>query len=191
MMLTLCTAIGLTLYIYAEIICKGAVLAHIDKKKLCIGSLIFMAWQQAMLMMGAFAAICIENFRNTEEMQEFTWLCSIFIFAVLAGQMVRKAWKNEPVEERREDIFTGKKIVLFSARIGARTGLIGLVTGFLGADLLMGIMVMAMAAITVFIFGIYSGYRFGYIYKTTAYISGALCFIFTDIYLIGCYFVGI
>jgi putative Mn2+ efflux pump MntP len=184
-------AIGLTLYIYAEIICKGAVLAHIDNQKLLFGAMIFTVWQLVMLAIGTGVALLIERLYDTEQMQQFTWIASIFIFAMLAAKMIIKGWKNEPIEERREDVLIRKNVILFSSKIGIQTGLMGLVLGFLGINFVTAVIVFAIAAIIVFILGLYSGYRLGYVYKTTAYIAGSLFFIMSDIYLVGCFLRGI
>lgn len=191
MVLTLSVAIGLILYIYAEIVCRGAVLARFDCKRVLFHTIVFTTWQLTMLLIGVGLANIIESLHNTKRMQEFTFAASIFIFILYGIKMIRKAWKNEPVEERREDVLISKKVIAFSAKIGVQTGTIGLVLGFLGVDIIGAIIIFAIAAVIVSVFGLYSGYRFGYVYKTTAYIISAICFILSDIYLIGCYFVGI
>lgn len=191
MVYTICVAIGLALYIYAEIIGKGASLANINIHKLIIGTVIFTVWQAIMLALGMGLAYLIEDMNKVDKMQEFTWMLSIFIFGILATRMIIKAWKKEPIVERREDVLIKRTLLRYSAKIGIQTGLMGLVLGFLDAGFINSIVVLALATIIVFVAALYSGYRFGCVYKALANIMGAICFIISDIYLIGCYFIGI
>lgn len=188
MVLTLCMAMGLTLYIYAEIICKGAVLARFDYRKISKGVVVFCLWQLAMIAIGAGVATFIEGLQDTEQMQEFTWIASVFIFVFLTVKMFHKAWKNELIEERREDVLVFRNVITFSAGIGFRTMLIGFVLGFVEVNLVTAVILFAFAAVIVFIAGLYSGYRLGYGHKTAAYIAAALCFMASGIYLIVAYF---
>lgn len=189
LVIIICVALGLAFNLFASLVCKGAVLAQIDQKKICISTLIFSAWQLITLVIGNVAAIWIEYLQDSREMNQFTWVGSIFIFAVFAVHMVRKAWKNEPVVERREDILLRKSVMKFSFQMGLPTIFAGMAFGFLGANLLQEVIVIALCAIIVFIAGLYTGYRVGYVHKTVAYIIGALFMIASDVYLIASYFV--
>ncbi|MBE5872045.1 MAG: hypothetical protein E7294_12435 [Lachnospiraceae bacterium] len=190
-MVLLCVIFGLILYLYAELICKGAVLARLEGVKLLFGTGIFVLLQLGMLLLGIEVAKGIEHFYDSAQMQEFTWVSSIFIFVLLAFYLLRKAFKNEPVEERRqEDVLNRKKVLLLSARLGIRTALAGMVLGFLEVNFIAAVIVFAVAAVVVFLLGLYSGYFLGYVYKTMAYIVSSLFLIVSAIYLIACFFVG-
>lgn len=188
--LLMCLSLGLTLDLYAEVVCKGAVLAKVENKRLCLGGLFFGFWQLLMLLVGVGFAHLIETIHQSERMEQFTWISSILVFAVIAGRMIRKAWKNEPINERREDILIHNTVLKFSVQMGLRTLVMGVTLGFLEVNLLHGILVMAIATVIVFMLGLYSGYRLGYVHKKIAYIIGALIYIASDVYLVGCYFLG-
>ena len=191
MVLTLCIIFGLILYIYAEVVCRGAVLARLEGIKLLFATIIFTLLQTGMLLLGIGAANGIEYIHDTKQMQEFTWIASIFIFAILAIHLLRKAWKNEPVEERRqEDVLNRKKVFFLSAKLGIQTIMAGMVLGFLEEDFFAAVIIFVISSIIVFLVALYSGYLFGYVYKTAAYVISSLLLIVSDIYLIGCYFVG-
>ena len=191
MVLLLCVIFGLILYLYAELICKGAVLARLEGVKLLFATGIFVLLQLGMLLLGIEVAKGIEHFYDSTQMQEFTWVASIFIFVFLAVHLLRKALKNEPVEERRqEDVLNRKKVLLLSARLGIRTAVAGMVLGFLEVNFIAAVIVFTVAAVVVFLLGLYSGYFFGYIYKTMAYVISSLFLIVSAIYLIACFFVG-
>lgn len=181
--------IGLILDLYGEMLCKGAVLSSFNKKQLVIGTGLFGIWQLFMLVCGTIVATFLEHIVSLERMEHFTTVISITIFAAFAVHMFKKAWRNDYIEERRQDdILTMKRAFPFATKIGFKTIMIGLALGFLETNLAHGMIVTILATTFVFATGMYSGYRFGYRHKGFVYLLGFLMMTATDIYLIGAYF---
>ena len=190
-LLLMVLTIGLILDLYGAMLCKGAVLSDFHKRKMLCGMLLFGVWQLIMLTSGFYVAIFLEATIALERMEHFTSIISIVIFGAFAVHMLKKAWKNDYIEERRQDdVLQTKKAFLFAVRIGLKTIIVGLALGFLEINLVQGMVVTILATMGVFFAGMYSGYRFGYRQKGFVYLIGFHMMTATDIYLIGTYFVS-
>ena len=182
-------AIGCILDFYGEVLCRGALLSKINKAQMVIGTLLFGVWQLIMIVVGIGCATLLEDVIRLERMQHFTSIISILIFAVFAGRMFKKAWKNDYIEERRQDdVLHLKKAYLFAVKIGIKTGMIGLALGFLEISPMHGMIFTVVATALVFVLGVYNGYRFGYRHKGIVFALGFVMLSAIDIYLIGMYF---
>lgn len=88
--------------------------------------------------------------------------------------MIRKAWKNELIIERRDDGYAWKSLVVRLALISVWTLVLGVALGFLGTGTALLLTVISVATVLVVIAGLYVGYHLGYEQKTKAYAIGGV-----------------
>ena len=88
--------------------------------------------------------------------------------------MIRKAWKNEPVIERRDDRYAWKSLIARLALISTSTLVLGVALGFLGTGAVTLLTVISAATVIVVIAGVYVGYHMGYEQETRAYAIGGV-----------------
>ena len=88
--------------------------------------------------------------------------------------VIAKAIRNERVYEHREEKLGYHKFLRMAAVTSIYTLLTGIAFGFLGTNL--GIMLVMVLLLTVVVVaaGVYTGYHFGFVHKTKAYICGAV-----------------
>ena len=101
-------------------------------------------------------------------------IIAVAIFGVLGALMIRKAWKNEPVIEHRDDRYAWKGLIARLALISTWTLVLGVALGFLGTGTVVLLTVISAATVVVVIAGLHVGYHMGYEQKTKAYAIGGV-----------------
>ena len=97
-------SVGLSFDVFAVMICEGAMLVRVEKKKLICMGLIFCGWQLAAVLVGNLITL-IPPFQNSSNGLQKVWDgLSVVIFMALGAYMLYKAWKNEPVFETRSAV---------------------------------------------------------------------------------------
>lgn len=97
-------SIGLSLDVYAVVVCQGAVLLNIEKSKLLKMSLFFCAWQVAAVAIGHAVTLIPYLADIAHNVSYIGESISVIIFTVMGAYMLYKAWKNEGILERLSDI---------------------------------------------------------------------------------------
>ena len=171
---TILVTLGISLDIFAAMECKGAQLSKIEKKPLVILCVLFAVWQTAALYIGSAVGAFL-RMREVNPNGGNTEIIAVAIFGVLGILMLRKAWKNEPVIERRDDRYAWKSLIARLALISTWTLVLGMALGFLGTATVILLTAISAATVVVVIAGLHVGYHWGYEQKTKAYaIGGAL-----------------
>ena len=171
---TTLVTLGVSLDIFAAMACKGAQLSKIEKKPLVILCVLFAVWQTVALYIGSAAGAFLRMRELSSESGNMQ-IIAVAIFGVLGILMIRKAWKNEPMVERRDDRYAWKGLIARLALISTWTLVLGAALGFLGTGTVTLLTVISAATVFVVIAGLYVGYHMGYEQKTKAYaIGGAL-----------------
>ena len=173
---TILVTLGISLDIFAAMECKGAQLSKIEKKPLVILCVLFAVWQTVALYIGSAAGSFL-RMREVSTKGGNTQIISVAIFGVLGVLMIRKAWKNEPVIERRDDRYAWKSLIARLALISTWTLVLGVALGFLGTGTVILLTVILAATVIVVIAGLHVGYHFGYEQKTKAYAIGGILLI--------------
>ena len=124
---TILVTLGVSLDIFAAMACKGAQLSKIEKKPLVILCVLFAVWQTAALYIGSAAGAFL-RMRDVSPRGGNTQIIAAVIFGVLGILMIRKAWKNAPIMEHRDDRYAWKSLI-------ARLALISICTLVLGVAL--------------------------------------------------------
>ena len=170
---TILVTLGVSLDIFAAMACKGAQLSKIEKKPLVKLCVLFAVWQTAALDVGSIVG-SILRMREANPRTGNTQIIAAVIFGVLGMLMIRKAWKNELIIERRDDGYAWKSLVVRLALISVWTLVLGVALGFLGTGTALLLTVISVATVLVVISGLYVGYHLGYEQKTKAYAIGGV-----------------
>lgn len=170
---TILVILGVSLEIFATMACKGALLSKIEKKPLVILCALFAVWQTAALYLGSAAGMFL-RLRESGLQKGNMAIIAAVIFGVLGISMIYKAWKNEPIMERRNDRYAWKSLIARLALISMWTLTLGAALGFLGTGTVILLTAILAATIVVVISGLYVGYHFGYEQKTKAYALGGV-----------------
>lgn len=170
---TILVILGVSLEIFVTMACKGAQLSKIEKKPLVILCVLFAVWQTAALYLGSAAGMFL-RLREPSPQDGNTEIIAVVIFGVLGISMIYKAWKNEPIMERRNDRYAWKSLIARLALVSLWTLTLGAALGFLGTGTVILLTAILVATIVVVITGLYVGYHFGYEQKTKAYAIGGV-----------------
>lgn len=170
-------SIGLSLDIFAIMICKGSLISKIEKKNLVKSCLIFAIWQLAALLFGNLITT-IPVFSNASITVTKAWyIASAFIFAILGMYMIWKSRENKPFIERLENEFPTKVICIWACITSLDAFFAGIGFGFLNTEILIeGICLLIITVLFVFL-GIFTGYHFGFKHKKNAYMLGGIILI--------------
>ena len=173
---TILVTLGISLDIFAAMECKGAQLSKIEKKPLVILCVLFAVWQTAALYIGSAAGSFL-RMREVSPKGGNTEIIAVAIFGVLGVLMLLKAWKNEPVIERRDDRYAWKSLIARLSLISTWTLVLGVALGFLGTATVVLLTAISAATVVVVIAGLHVGYHWGYEQKTKAYAIGGILLI--------------
>lgn len=174
---------GLSLDLYAAIVCKGALLPSLEKNKLIFYSLVFGIWQLITLSLGSIVAIFLSIAGFTREGQPINRLLGVVIFVCIAFRMLKAAWKRETILEKRLDGFSAKTVMTVCMQYGFYTFFSGIAFGLFRARLWQVLGMLVTITIFMVLLGFYTGYRFGYEMKNKAYLFGGGCILVVALYL--------
>ena len=176
-------SVGLSLDVFAVVVCYGAVLLRIERSKMSKIILIFALWQVGAVVGGCYI-MRIPYLSDAVNVMRPLWqLFTVIIFVSLGIYMLYKAWRNEPILERLSDVKAGQ--VCFAACFtGIDAVIAGVGFGFMKTVILPVALSMLIITILVVIGGIYTGYRLGYEQKTRAYRIGGVLLMLSAVNII-------
>lgn len=169
--------LGISLDIFAAVECQGTLVSQIKKKHLVIICALLALWQTIALYLGSFVAqlLCLYDLKDTQVMTGRIIAAAIFI--CLGVRMIVEAWKNEIVNERREDDLGFRRFLRMATLSSVYTLLTGVAFGFLGSSVLVILLMIIAFTVVVVVLGMYTGYHFGFEQKGKAYIAGGVLLI--------------
>lgn len=169
----LIASVGLSLDVYAVVVCQGAVLLKIERMKLFKMCLIFCIWQVAAVEIGRLITLIPYFSEVTKNVQSFCEVISVIIFLILGLYMLYKAWKNEGILERLSEI-NYKQVIIAACFTSIDALFAGMGFGFLNTEAVAVDLSILIVTAFVVILGLYTGYRLGYEHKTKAYGIGGM-----------------
>jgi putative Mn2+ efflux pump MntP len=176
-------SVGLSLDVYAVVVCQGAVLLKIERSKLFKMCLIFCIWQGAAVEIGNLIT-CIPYLSvAAESMQKIWHLISVIIFFALGVYMLYKAWKNQGILERLSEI-NYKQICIAACFTSIDALFAGMGFGFLKTGTVAVVLSILIVTALAVIVGLYTGYRLGYEQKTKAYGVGGILLLISAVNII-------
>lgn len=180
---------GIAAYLYGLAVCKGVLLDGMNKKVICFSFGASALWQIIVLAIGNLLAFKLHAMGITKSEYPVNAFACLMIFGILAMRMFIKAIKNEPIEERR--IKKGEFYRLISGifvAVGFDTFLTGLALGLLQTPVFTELFVLVILSAAGVIGGLYSGWRFGYGQRNSAYILSGTFLLVGDFMLLLQYF---
>ena len=171
---TLIIVCGLSMDVFASVECQGAMLAKIRTKQLVLVTLLVSVWQVIVLYLGNLGADLLCKYDIKESQVILGEVISVAVFLCLGIRLLIKAWKNDRIDERREENLGVHKFVRICAVTSFYTFLTGAAFGFLGTSLLSLILVGIILTVVCVVGGAYVGYHFGYEQKTKVYLIGGI-----------------
>ena len=118
-------------------------------------------WQLAALYIGHVCAKLLYMRELAIDKKFIGLVIAAVIFFCLGVRLIVKAIRNERVDEHREDEI-------------AYTLLTGVAFGFLSTNVMPILIMVICLTVAVVVAGLYTGYHFGFEYKTKAYVAGAV-----------------
>lgn len=182
-------SIGLSLDVFTSILCKGAMLAKIEKTKLINLCLIFSFWQVAALLFGNLITIVPVVHNKIKELSIVGQLLSVIIFFTLGLYMLWKSWKEELIFEHREEKINYKEIFRMAFITSLDAFLAGIAFAFLNIKISVQVIALLIITILVVVIGIYTGYRLGYKHRRYIYALGGVLLIIASIDIIRRYLI--
>jgi len=180
-MVLLMIGLGLAVYLYGLAVCKGALLADMDKKQIIFSLGVPALWQIAVLAIGNFIAAQLHIMKITKSDYPINAFACLMIFGVMAVRMLINAMKNAPIIEKRiekRDFY--RSIMGLCIAVGFYIFLTGLAFGLLQTDIWKELTVLVGLSLIGLLGGLYAGYRFGYGQRNGAYICGSIFLIIGD-----------
>lgn len=165
---------GISFDIFAAMECQGSLVAKIDKKHLSLICILVSAWQMTALFIGSF---CADLLWEQEELADGNFagqVLATIIFFCLGIRLLVKAVRNERINERREENLGIKRFLRMSAMTSIYTVLAGAAFGFMETAVPVILVLMMCFTVAFVVMGMYTGYHFGFVHKTKAYIGGAV-----------------
>lgn len=183
--------LGLAVYLYGLAVCKGALLADMDKKQIIFSLGVPALWQILVLAVGNFVAAELHIMKITKSDYPINAFVCLMIFGIMAVRMLINALKNVPIIEKRiekKDFY--KSIMGLCIAVGFYIFLTGLAFGLLQTSIGKELLVLVSLSLAGLLGGLYVGYRFGYGQKNGAYICGSIFLIIGDVLLFLQYFIS-
>ncbi len=172
---------GISLDIFASMTCEGALVAKIEKKHLILLCSWFAGWQVLTLYLGNLLTILMSSYIASGQEKFLGRVIAATIFICLGIRLIRKAWVNERIIEKREEHLSLKRQIVLLFVNGIYTFLTGVAFGFLDIQGIYILIMMFLISILVVYFGMYTGYRLGFEHKFKAYVVGAILLIIAGI----------
>lgn len=154
-------SIGLSLDVFAYAMYKGAMISHLEAKKITKMAVVFALWQAVAMAVGSLISeipVIEEHYQRTEKLYDV--LSALILFAVGLIMIIR-ALKGKVITERREDNFYMKQLCIWAAITSLDSFLTGISLGFLNTAVHMLIIQLVLITIDAIIGGIFLGYRMG------------------------------
>ena len=107
-------AVGLSLDVFAVVICRGALLSRIEKKRLLLLSAVFAVWQVGALVIGSLLGRISNMMETLEELNVIWRTGSMAIFVILGIYLLTKAKKGRPIQETCRDSFPVKEMIFLA-----------------------------------------------------------------------------
>lgn len=173
----LMVSFGLSLDVFAIMLCKGSLLSKISKPNLLKACLVFSIWQICALLMGNLITKFPFFSSSGKKVSNLWYSISAFIFIFLGCYMFFKAHKKKPFLEHLENEFPLKIICVWALLTSIDTFFSGIGFGFLNTGVFLeAILLLIMTNLFIFL-GTYTGYLFGFKHRNSAYLLGGILFI--------------
>ncbi|MFA9463200.1 MAG: manganese efflux pump MntP family protein [Velocimicrobium sp.] len=170
-------SVGLSLDVFAVMICKGSLISKMEKKNLLKSCLIFASWQIVALLIGNLITKIPVFYNASQTVSKMWYTASAIIFAILGIYMIGKARDAKPFLERLENEFPTKEICLWACLTSLDAFFAGIGFGFLNTEVLIEAICLLIITVLFVLLGAYTGYHFGFKHRKNVYMFGGIILI--------------
>lgn len=179
-------AIGLSLDIFAWVLCKSACFSRIDRRKM--GALLgaFLCWELLALTTGYYSSHFMMYLGLFHDKRGLSWMefLAVLIFAVLSLRMLRKAIVPERIVERREESLGFQAVLKDTLMILLVTYLAGVAFSACSTNFWIELLILVLVALAMVILGAFIGYHYGFGIRRKAYIVGFCALALADLEMV-------
>jgi putative Mn2+ efflux pump MntP len=184
-------SVGLSLDVFAYSLWKGAMLSELKKSCIIKMTALFTGFQMGALLLGN-AITLIPAIRDNVEQAKRLWiLIAACIFFGIGVYMIVKSLrkKSEVIEEKKEDDYHFRVIVIWAFITSIDALLAGVSYGFLSATLMGTVLLTGITTAAAVLGGIIAGYRLGCGPKNTMVTIGGCIVIIGGIDVLSHFFI--
>lgn len=179
--------VGLSLDVFAVVVCYGAVLLKIERSRLIKMCIIYSIWQSMAVYAGRLITYIPGIMNVVGGIRAFAEIFTVLIFSVLGAFMIYKDKKKDNFVERLSDV-TYKEVLITACITCIDAVLAGMGFGFMNANIFYVMLSMLIITALVVIIALYVGYRMGE-QKTFAYFCGGILFFISAVSVIIEYYI--
>ena len=175
--------VGLSMNVFLIAQYEGTMVRSIQLFKVCVLCLIFFAFQSLAMLSGyMLTTIPFFSESSSADLRNLCYFLAGIIFLLIAGYMLYKAIRHEPIDEKLREIGY-KRIVLEALMVALFTFLAGIGWGFIGHNIYRATGIIACATVIAVITGIFTGFKEGCLFRYLIYGVGGcmLAFVGGDI----------
>ena len=156
-------SIGLSLDVFAYCLYRGAMISRFDRNNVIKTCALFVGFQMGMMVLGSLVRLIPAIAEYYEKAESFWMLVTALIFFGLGAYMLIRAFRsrNQKIDERREDRFNLRQILLWCVITSVDSLIAGIGFGIMSVSYLAMLLVIGIAAALAVLCGMYMGYRVG------------------------------
>ena len=165
---------GLSLDVFAVLVCRGALISCVEKKRMGIYCLIFGIAQVCLLVLGNLVTWIPFVAAFSGRIEIFWKTISSAIFALIGVYLLSKAIAGKPFFESRDDSIQILSLIVLALLTGLDAFFAGIGFAILDTSLQTEMIAMLIITLCAVITGVYTGYRLGSEQRTKAYAIGGI-----------------
>jgi putative Mn2+ efflux pump MntP len=169
---TILLSSGMSMEIFAWVVCKSSDYSRIDKRKIVLFTLAFGIWEAIALLAGYYGVFLLKQTGLSDNAANMMRLITIIFFIVFACELLYKGIKNDQISEKRSDEISFSTLMKSVGRISLHTLLEGIGLSFCDTPFLSEFLTPLIASLLATVCALWAGYHYGFEVKTRAYIIG-------------------
>ncbi len=174
---TLLLAAGMSMEIFAWVVCKSSDYSKIDKRKMFLFTLAFGIWEAIALLAGYYGVYLLKRTGLSNNASNMMRLIAIVFFIVFACKFLYKGIKNDQISEKRSDDVSFGVLMKSVGRISLYIFLEGIGLSLCDTPFWSEFTIPLIASLLTAICALWAGYHYGFEVKTRAYIIGFILII--------------
>lgn len=165
-------ATGMSMEIFAWVVCKSSEYSKIDRRKIGLFSLAFAIWETIALLAGYYGVYLLKKSGLSDNAANTLRLFAIIFLIIFALDFLYRGIKNEPVDEKRSDEVSFGSLMRSLSKISLYTLLESISFSFCDTRFIYVLVIPMSVSIIVTLIALGAGYHYGFEVKSKAYIIG-------------------
>ena len=173
---------GISLDVFATMEVEGAMISEIKKEQMVVACAVTTGLSLLFFFTGYFVCYKINEYDVFSYEERTSSIIAAVVFVLLGIRLIVKAIRKEFTQETRQE-FKLKQYLRLVVTTSFYTLATGCACGLVEADPIVMMITIVICFVLVVIFGILTGYHFGFELKTYAYAAGSVLLWVAAIYL--------